>query len=122
MSAVKFSPRVEEFVPASPPHPAGTSYRVAIGSEDWDGTAVNVEKVQMVYGGRIAGRKAPSYPVDSDDAELVRQAQVRLRKHLKGGSERGQTTLADLIGSAKGLYGTAEDVQAARDEMRGEWP
>lgn len=124
MSQVKFTPRVEELVPASPPHPSDTFYRVAIGSEDWDGRIVQVEKVQMVHAGKIAGRKAPSYPVDSDDAERVRLALERLRKRLRGFvlRETRPLTLVDLIGSAKGLYGTPDDVQNARDELRREWP
>ena len=124
MSQVKFTPRFEELVSASSPHPPETFYRVAIGSEDWDGRMVQVEKVQMVYAGRIAGRKAPSYPADSDDAERVRLALERLRKRLRGDAARelGPLTLVDLIGSARGLYGTPEDVQNARDELRREWP
>ena len=131
MSDRRFKPRVEEFVTASPPHPPETHYRVAIGPENWGGDCEeDVEKVQMVYGGRIAGRKAPSYPAGSDDAERVYQALERVRKRARA-ERRGLTgpkveqralTLVDLIGSARGLYGTPEDVQSARDELRREWP
>lgn len=124
MAQVKFTPHIEEFVAASPPHPSNSFYRVAIGSEDWDGLQVAVEKVQMVYAGKVAGRKAPSYPADSDDADLVRQALDRIRKRARGDASRARrpVSLVDLIGSAKGLYGTPDDVQIARDELRRKWP
>jgi hypothetical protein len=130
MSQPTFKPRVEELVKASPPHPPDTYYRVAIGREAWGGESREVEKVQMVYGGRVAGRKAPSYPADRDDAERVFQALERLRQraraerpgHAFAREQRRPLTLVDLIGSARGLYGTPEDVQNARDELRDEWP
>ena len=131
MSEARFKPVLEELVAASRPHPPDTCYRVAIGPEDWGGDGEEeVEKIQMVYGGRVAGRKAPSYPAGSDDAERVYQALERLRKRARAEKrgaaaareERQPLTLVDLIGSARGLYGTPEDVQRARDEMRREWP
>lgn len=129
MSEARFIPRFQELVEASPPHPAGACYRVGIGPEDWDGTRVEVEKIQMVYAGKVAGRKAPSYPAGTDDAERVGQALTRLRKRARserrssapGVTERRPLTLVDLIGSAKGLYGTPEEIQEARDELRREW-
>lgn len=131
MSEAKFKPRLVELVAASRPHPPDTYYRVAIGPENWGGgCGEEMEKVQMVYGGRVAGRKAPSYPVGSDDAERVYQALERLRKRARAErrdfaaprEERRPLTLVDLIGSARGLYGLPEDVQSARDELRREWP
>ena len=63
------------FVKASPPQPAGTEYRVAIGTEKWgDGKEHEVLKVQMVYDGKIAGRTSPSYPLGTDDEQRVREA------------------------------------------------
>ena len=69
--ARKFFPQVTESVPASPPHPPGTQYRISIGSEDWNGVFVSVVKVQIAYDGAVAGRRSPSYPVDSRDCERV---------------------------------------------------
>ena len=58
-----FFPKVSKSIPASSPHPEGTEYMIAIGND--------VIKVQMVYNGKISGRKVPSYPIGSDDAERV---------------------------------------------------
>ena len=75
------------FVDASaPPHPPNTQYKISIGYEDW-GTPnpVKVLKIQMVYGGKIAGRRSPSYPMDGNsehDYLKVRKAtDDLLRKH-----------------------------------------
>jgi hypothetical protein len=61
-------------VPASPPHPPNTLYRVSIGSEQWGDVFTQVIKIQMVYDGVVSGRKSPSYPVGSNDFELVNSA------------------------------------------------
>lgn len=66
-----FYPRTYTDVPASYPHPENTAYRVSIGDEEWNGTFVQVVKVQMVYDGNVAGRKSPSYPLGTDDWERV---------------------------------------------------
>jgi hypothetical protein len=60
-------------VSASPPHAADTAYRVSYGLEHWEDMSEPqyVYKVQMVYKGTVAGRKAPSYPAGSDDLERV---------------------------------------------------
>jgi len=62
----------------SPPHPPGTTYRVSIGIEYWDGMPVEVEKVQMVYNGTVSGRRSPSYPIGTDDFDRVQVARCRL--------------------------------------------
>lgn len=66
-----FYPRTYTDVAASYPHPENTAYRVSIGDEEWNGTFVQVVKVQMVYDGNVAGRKSPSYPLGTDDWERV---------------------------------------------------
>ena len=66
-----FYPRITKDIPASYPHPDNTMYRISIGDEDWDGSFVQVVKVQMVYNGNVAGRKSPSYPLGTDDWERV---------------------------------------------------
>ncbi|HRO24375.1 hypothetical protein [Ottowia sp.] len=67
-----FHPRgTPVFLEASKPHPEGTQYRLSIGEENWDGLMVGVIKVQMVYGGKVSGRRAPSFPLGTDDAYRV---------------------------------------------------
>ncbi len=62
-----FYPETFEMVPASKPHPPNTHYKLSIGVEDWDSNFIPVVKVQMVYDGKVSGRKSPSYPLGTDD-------------------------------------------------------
>lgn len=73
-----FYPRKSITVSASAPHPAGTEYKISIGDEEWEGYFHTVIKVQMVYDGKVAGRKSPSYPIGTDDAQRVAEAVQRL--------------------------------------------
>lgn len=99
MSKVYFPIRFED-VPASPPHEGDPAYRVSVGIEHWgDGSAQHVYKVQMVYGGAVAGRKSPSYPEDSDDLERVMQAMRRIKSGV-GQSGRGMMT---VVGEERGM-------------------
>ncbi len=75
-----FYPKRSVMIPASKPHPENTQYKISIGEEDWDGKLQTVIKIQLVYNGKIAGRKAPSYPYDSDDAERVAAAIEQIKK------------------------------------------
>ena len=61
-------------------HPPNTQYKVAIGAEDWNGRHVDVIKVQMVYDGRISGRRSPSYPIETDDYDRVHKAVLELKE------------------------------------------
>lgn len=72
--AKTFHPELYELVPASPPHPDNTHYKVSIGLEQWGGAYIPVVKVQMVYEGKISGRKPPSYPLGTDDYARVHKA------------------------------------------------
>ena len=78
-----FYPKRSVFVPASKPHADNTQYKVSIGEEDWDGELQTVIKVQMVYGGKIAGRKSPSYPYGSTDAERVSAAIKKVKEEYE---------------------------------------
>jgi hypothetical protein len=71
--AKKFFPELERtaIIDASKPHPDKTQYKISIGLENWNGTYHNVVKVQMVYDGNVSGRRSPSYPLGSDDAQRV---------------------------------------------------
>lgn len=76
-----FFPRDFILVPSnSAKHPTNTEYKVSIGIEDWEGTHVDVFKIQMVYDGKVAGRRSPSYPIDADDYERVHEAMLILKK------------------------------------------
>lgn len=66
-----YFPEAAAMVPASPPHPPNTQYRVSIGLETWGGEHHRVVKVQMVYDGKIADRRPPSYPAGNDDYNKV---------------------------------------------------
>lgn len=74
-----FYPRNAIRIPASEPHPKGTEYKISIGDEEWEGGVFHsVIKVQMVYDGKVAGRKSPSYPVGTNDYKRVSDAIRRL--------------------------------------------
>jgi hypothetical protein len=76
MAKVYF-PEAAAMVTASPPHPPNTQYRISIGTETWSGENHRVVKVQMVYDGKIACRRSPSYPVGTNDdirvSEVIRK-------------------------------------------------
>lgn len=78
-----FYPKYSRRIPASKPHPEGTEYYVAVGEEDWDGEFHTVTKVQMMYNGKIAGRKSPSYPINSGDSIQVAAAITVLEEQYK---------------------------------------
>lgn len=78
-----FYPKMSTRVSASAPHPEGTEYKISIGEEDWDGEFKTVIKVQMLYNGKIAGRKSPSYPAGTDDAKRVAEAMVEIEKKFE---------------------------------------
>ena len=63
--------RKSVLVNASKPHPDKTQYKISIGLETWDDENHEVVKIQMVYGGKVAGRRSPSYPLGTDDYDRV---------------------------------------------------
>ena len=79
-----FYPRNTIVIPASAPHPDNTEYKISVGDEEWDGGVFHsVVKVQMMYNGKIAGRKSPSYPIGSDDYMRVCEAIQKLVEKTK---------------------------------------
>lgn len=76
-----FYPQKSILVNASSPHPPNTQYKISIGSEDW-GTSgfANVVKVQMVYDGKVEGRRSPSFPIGTDDLKKVLEAIEEIQK------------------------------------------
>ena len=73
MAKVYF-PDTAALVTASPPHPPNTQYRVSIGTETWGGENHRVIKVHMIFDGKLADRRTPSYPVGSTDYARVAEA------------------------------------------------
>ena len=69
--AKTFYPRKSVLIPASPPHPENTEYKISSGLEHWGDENHDVLKVQMVYNGTVSGRRSPSYPIGTDDFERV---------------------------------------------------
>jgi 2,4-dienoyl-CoA reductase-like NADH-dependent reductase (Old Yellow Enzyme family) len=72
-AAESFFPQLSEMVPASPPHPPGTSYKISIGLEDWASNYIPVIKIQMLSNGQISER-VPSFPLGTQDHQKVTQA------------------------------------------------
>ncbi len=71
--AQTFFPKESIKVKASAPH-EDAEYVISVGTEIWGKDAHQVIKVQMAYGGKISGRRSPSYPVGTDDYERVNEA------------------------------------------------
>ena len=63
------------YIDASDPHPENTQYKISVGLEHWGESNHEVIKIQMVYNGKISGRRSPSYPIGTDDFQRV-QAKV----------------------------------------------
>ena len=71
--AESFFPQVSEEIPASPPHPAGTNYRISIGLEQWESSFIPVVKIQLVRDGEI-WEGGPSFPLGTEDHVKVSKA------------------------------------------------
>ncbi|MBU8576450.1 hypothetical protein ACQKEX_14550 [Bacillus pumilus] len=76
--AQTFFPKMHIMVAASKPHPKNTQYKVSVGEEVWEDAKHLVTKVQMVYDGKVAGRRSPSYPIGTNDHQNVIQAEQKL--------------------------------------------
>lgn len=81
MSTV-YRPIVVRHVPASPPHPAGTAYRVSVGIEQRDSDSGVVYRVEMETLGVVAPRRIPSFPFSTDDAARVALALEAVREEF----------------------------------------
>jgi len=80
-TAETFFPQLSETVPASPPHPPGTSYKISIGLENWESNYTPVIKVQMILKGQVSER-CPLFPLGSQDYQQVARAIAELlEKH-----------------------------------------
>ena len=102
-----FYPRASKYVEASDPHPEGTEYKVSVGDEDWEGRYHSVVKIQMMYNGKVAGRKSPSYPIASDDYARVASAIAELLDQQKQSAEA-----VNIIPAAPSMRVAAEEYVA----------
>jgi hypothetical protein len=66
-------------VPASPPLPPGTAYRISIGIEDWNSSFLPVVKIETVIDGEVINRST-SFPLGSTDHETVAKVIAELLK------------------------------------------
>ena len=88
-----FEPIIWCHVKASNPHNQTAEYYVAIGKENWDEDGNNlVIKIQMEYERKRAGRKAPSFPVETDDFDKVSKAVSFLIKAYNNDHMNGDIT------------------------------
>jgi 2,4-dienoyl-CoA reductase-like NADH-dependent reductase (Old Yellow Enzyme family) len=78
-AAETFFPELSEVLPASPPHPPGTEYKISIGLEELESGFFPVVKVQMVYNGEVLGR-SPSFPLGTEDHDKVNKTMIDLLK------------------------------------------
>jgi hypothetical protein len=77
-----FFPQLSETIPASPPHPPGTNYRISIGIERVDSGFLPVIKVEMIFQGEVSER-SPSFPLGTEDHLRVgKTINDLLQKHL----------------------------------------
>jgi 2,4-dienoyl-CoA reductase-like NADH-dependent reductase (Old Yellow Enzyme family) len=78
-----FFPQLSQTIPASPPHPPGTSYKISIGIEQDGSNFLPAIKVQMVYQGEVSERSL-SFPLGTDDHVKVSQAICDLLQRHSG--------------------------------------
>ena len=86
--ADSFFPQVSEEIPASPPHPAGTSYRISIGLEQRESNFIPVVKIQMVHDGRVS-EGSPSFPLGTEDHAKIGKAIADLLDKQATDREKG---------------------------------
>lgn len=77
-----FFPQLTKTIPASPPHPPGSCYRISIGLEQVDGLFSPVVKTEMEHNGKVLGQ-TPYFPLGSDDYEWVNGAVAELLSKQK---------------------------------------
>jgi len=75
--AETFFPQLTETIPASPPHPPDTNYRISIGLEQIAVEFSPVVKVEMECNGKIL-IQTPYFPLGSDDYRKVSRTIAKL--------------------------------------------
>jgi len=76
--AETFFPQLTETIPASPPHPPNTYYRISLGLEQVAGGFSPVVKIQMEHNGKTL-EQTPYFPLSSDDYKRVNSTIEELR-------------------------------------------
>jgi len=82
-----FFPQLTETIPASPPHPPGTNYRMSVGWEQIAAEFSPVVKVEMEFKGKVLGQ-IPCFPFGSDDYERISGAIAELLSKQTGKVEK----------------------------------
>lgn len=90
--SMTFFPEKIAYVDACHPHPPNTKYRISVGVENWNGVFVPVYKIQMMYNGKVSGRKSPSYPIESNDFMKVHTELLNLIDSVKREKEQPKET------------------------------
>ena len=70
---ITFFPQLSDVVPASPPYPPGTGYKISIGLEAMESGYIPVVKIQMLFNEKIS-EQSISFPLGSQDHQKVWQA------------------------------------------------
>ncbi|MGB6972970.1 MAG: NADH:flavin oxidoreductase [Desulfobulbales bacterium] len=83
--AETFFPQVTETIPASPPNPPNTNYRISIGLEQIGAGFSPVVKIEMEYHGKVL-QQSPYFPVGSDDYERISSVIAELLAKQAGDS------------------------------------
>jgi tRNA-dihydrouridine synthase len=81
-------PQISEEIPASPPHPAGTSCRISIGLEQREINFIPVVEIRMVQNGRVC-EGSPSFPLGTKDHARVGKAIADLLDNQAAEQEKG---------------------------------
>jgi hypothetical protein len=80
--STRYRPLTSRHVPASAPHPPGTTYRVSAGIEQRDSDRAIVYRIELAHHGVVAPRRVPSFPYAGDDAARVAQALEAVREEF----------------------------------------
>jgi len=81
--AKTFFPKASTFIPFSKNEEY--QYKISVGIEYWGGNedeGYDVLKIQIAHQEAVQGRKSPSFPLDTDDFEIVmREAKALYDKY-----------------------------------------
>jgi 2,4-dienoyl-CoA reductase-like NADH-dependent reductase (Old Yellow Enzyme family) len=85
--AETFFPQLTETMPATPPHPPGTLYRISVGLKQIAAEFLPVVKIEMVQDGNVLDQ-VPYFPLESDDyGRISRTIKKMLAKQTNDSKE-----------------------------------